>query len=340
MPQTTSAALVVLPTDCTRACSVRDRCRQCLSWSDDATVAAYQPSMRLPGRVRPRLRREWITRAFARYRASRPADFEKFSDSRTQFGDRPLAQLPTCDIVNLHWIADFMDYDTSFRQVPERIPVVWTLHDMNPFTEGCHWSHGCGRFTTSCGACPQLGSQDANDLSHHIWAQKRAIFDAVPLSRLHIVTPSRWPAGEVQRSPLLGRFPITVIANSLDAKVFAPVGRAAARESLGILPEAQVILFAAHGVTNRYKGFALLLEALMDLREVRDPFLVSLERGEAAVSGHVPHKRLGFVEDDATLARIYSAIDAFVTPSLQDNLPNTVMAAMPCGRTTRRNHGE
>ncbi|NEQ63183.1 MAG: glycosyltransferase, partial [Moorea sp. SIO4A1] len=40
---------------------------------------------------------------------------------------------------------------------------------------------------------------------------------------------------------------------------------------------------------------------------------------------------LGTFSDDLSLALVYGAADVFVCPSLQDNLPNTVMEAIACG---------
>ena len=41
------------------------------------------------------------------------------------------------DVINLHWVADFLDYKSFFEKNIK--PVIWTLHDMNPFTGGEHY---------------------------------------------------------------------------------------------------------------------------------------------------------------------------------------------------------
>ena len=37
------------------------------------------------------------------------------------------------------------------------------------------------------------------------------------------------------------------------------------------------------------------------------------------------------MHDDVTLSLVYSAADVFVTPSKEDNLPNTVLESLACG---------
>lgn len=298
---------------------------------DDCTVKRFNPPMDLPSRLRRRLRRERITRGFARYRDSRPAGYELFSDDRSQYGAAVVSQLPPCDVINLHWIAGFMNYDSFFAQVPQDIPIVWTLHDINPFTGGCHYDHGCGKYTDRCGACPQLGSRDTGDLSEEIWQRKREAFEQIEPARLRIVTPSRWLASEAERSTLFGRFPVSAIPYGLDTDVFSPRDRCLARDALEVPEEAGVVLFAAASVGNRRKGFALLAQALTSLNDLSNLFLISLGRGRPIVDSKIPHLHLGHIENDRLLSLVYSAADVFVIPSLQEAFGQTALEAMACG---------
>ena len=40
---------------------------------------------------------------------------------------------------------------------------------------------------------------------------------------------------------------------------------------------------------------------------------------------------LNYISNEKELVDIYNAVDLFVTPSLEENLPNTIMEAMACG---------
>jgi glycosyltransferase involved in cell wall biosynthesis len=299
--------------------------------SDDSTVTVFKPPMDLRSRIRRRLRAEWISRAFSRYVATRPAGYELFSDDRSCHGATLVSQLPACDIVNLHWIAGFVGYQAFFSIIPDHVPIFWRLSDMNALTGGCHYDHDCGRHLTGCGACPQLGSTDSQDLSHQIWQRKQAIFGRLTPERLHVVTLNRWMAETVSQSPLLGKFPVTIVPNGIDTDVFAPRDARLARNVLGIPQDCNVVLFAADSVTNRRKGFNLLMNAVNELPSSENLLFVSVGRGALQIEPFVPHLHLGHIDDDRQLSLIYSAADVYVIPSLQDNQPNTALEAMACG---------
>jgi glycosyltransferase involved in cell wall biosynthesis len=299
--------------------------------SDDPAVTLYRPSQRLVHRLSRKLRSILFHVAMARYKATRPAGYEHFRSDQTADAAAPLQQLPVCDLINLHWVADFVDYQAMLVRLAQMKPLMWTLHDMNPFTGGCHYDDVCGRYRDACGACPQLGSTRAQDLSRQVWQHKHRALGQIAPERLHIVASSRWLAREAERSSLLKRFPISVIPSSVDTNVFQPRCVSELRQMLGLPPSRQIVLFVAQSTRNRRKGFSLLLEALVGLQERRDIVLVSIGSGAPDVPTTLPHRHLGSIENDHMLSLVYSLADVFVIPSLQDNLPNTVLEAMACG---------
>jgi glycosyltransferase involved in cell wall biosynthesis len=300
--------------------------------SIDPAVTAFVSATDLVTRLRRRIRRNRIDQDFAVHRVSRPTDREPFHDDRSVHTTDLLEHVPPYDVITLQWVAGFVDYQAFFsaRQL-DGIPVVWQLHDMNILTGGCHYDEGCGRYRTQCGACPQLGSTDPEDLSRQIWKRKQAVFGALEAKQLHLVAPSHWMLELVNESPLLSRFPATLIPYGVDVEEFVPRDRRFAREVLGIPQRAQVVMFVSDNLTNRRKGGFFLSSALSGLPEAHNLFLISVGRGNPPDTGAIPCLHMGYVTDNRWLSIIYSAADLFVIPSLQDNLPNTVLESMACG---------
>jgi glycosyltransferase involved in cell wall biosynthesis len=100
---------------------------------------------------------------------------------------------------------------------------------------------------------------------------------------------------------------------------------------LGIPVTSKVLAFVAMSTTVRRKGFALLAEALGSLEEVEDLVLLSVGSKKPELDTSIAHLHLGRIYSDRLLAAVYSAADAFVIPSLEDNLPNTVLESLACG---------
>jgi len=299
--------------------------------SDDSTVMAFIASKKLIRRIRRRLLQECLDKTVSRYRKSRPVGYEEFSVERTAFGADMLSQLPTFDLVNLHWISGFLDFKSFFEEVAKKVPIIWTLHDMNPFTGGCHYDNNCGKHTDSCGACPQLGSTSNRDLSRVVWRRKYNIYKQINPENFHIVAPSRWLGIEAQKSTLFKRFSVTTIPYGLDTMIFSPQDKQIVRAALDIPKNARVVLFIAGSLNNRRKGYEFLFKALNDLHNLQNVILVALGVGQSKISSKLAFRHEGFVENDRLLTLFYNAADIFVIPSMQDNLPNTVLESIACG---------
>jgi glycosyltransferase involved in cell wall biosynthesis len=299
--------------------------------SRDPSVVYFAPPLALPSRLRRITRRSFLRLNHKLHYSSRPAGASFFSDDRSEHGADVLGQLPPIDILHLHWIAGFFDYRDFFEQLPASLPVVWTLHDMNPFTGGCHHARSCQKFLSGCGACPELGSVREKDLSSAIWSRKRLAYDHLKPGKFLFASPSRWLAGEARKSTLIGNFSINVIPNGVDTQSFTPRDRETSRDLLGVPPKAKVVLFVSAYLEDKYKGLPLLLEAIDRLRAIPDLFLLIIGQGQPLTGLSVPNKTLGFLGDEKLLSLVYSAADILALPSRADNFPNTALEALACG---------
>jgi glycosyltransferase involved in cell wall biosynthesis len=299
--------------------------------SDDFHVARYQFQLSLAERLKRRVRNRVLKWNWQTYEAKRPKGLEPFSSDQSQVGGDVSLALPLSGIINLHWVAGFIDYNQFFSRVPNRTPVVWTLHDMNPFTGGCHYALGCSAYISGCGSCPQLGSTTQRDLAFTIFHRKRRAVLNVANNRLHIVSPSHWLARQAGESAVFRNLEISVIPNGLDVDSFQPRNKQVAREALGIDQKAKVVLFIAESISVHRKGLDLLLDALDALSDVQGLCLLTAGSGNFMVQHKVAHCHMNHVNSDRILSVIYSAADVLVAPSRQENLAQTAIEAMACG---------
>ncbi len=95
-----------------------------------------------------------------------------------------------------------------------------------------------------------------------------------------------------------------------------------------------MVLFGAVGaLENSRKGYAELKEALERLPEEvrRNSTGVVFGSADTPVIAGMETRSMGVIRDEVKLALVYSACDISVTPSLEDNSPNTILEAMACG---------
>ncbi|MGC2164982.1 MAG: glycosyltransferase family 4 protein [Gallionella sp.] len=236
------------------------------------------------------------------------------------------------DIVHLFWLGDaFFKIETlkALRQ-----PIVWTLHDMWPFTGGCHYDNECGRFQQSCGRCPILHSDRDNDLSRQVWHRKRKSWDAVPIT---VVATSKWLADRARSSSLFRDLRVEVIPNGIDTDKYKPLDKQAARAAYNLPQDKFLILFSAFGPTSdKRKGghyLARALEILAQSGRSSDIELVILgvNRPSGAPEFGMTVHYMGCLHDEISQVLLYSAADVLAAPSMQENLSNTVMESLACG---------
>ncbi len=277
----------------------------------------------------------WERLSFLPYERNASVRFA-FSPANTgiDISRHPLVQ--EADIIHLHWVNQgFLSLETLGQLLACGKPIVWTQHDMWSFTGGCHYAGTCLEFLEFCSYCPFLKKPGKKDLSAQLFAKKRRIYNAAPLS---IVTCSKWLRTLSQESKLLRRKNFHNIPNPIDTNFYAPRNKQEARQRLNLPADKKLVLFGAANVNDPRKGMRYFIEALSILGE---NFPVVNENTELVVFGKMNDETIKlfpfkthsfkFVSNPDTLVDLYCAADCYVLPSLQDNLPNTVMESLACG---------
>ena len=129
---------------------------------------------------------------------------------------------------------------------------------------------------------------------------------AYGIGDITFVACSQWLKKLSENKPLSENQKIVSIPNAIDTEIFHPMSHENKRR----------VLFVAQKVSDERKGIRYLDEASKMLNDVE----------VLALGRDIP-----YINNEKEMARLYASVDAFVTPSLRDNLPNTIMEAMACG---------
>lgn len=235
------------------------------------------------------------------------------------------------DIIHLHWINQGMLSIEEIENIARSgKKIVWTMHDMWPFTGICHHAGTCINYESGCGECPYLVAPSLHDLSYKRFVRKQRAYGE---GNITFVACSNWLKMMADKSPLTQDHPVVSIPNPIDTERYAPDDKAAARKKLNLPDNKKIVLFAAVKTSDPRKGIDYLAEAslIMSAQHSDILFLIAGNNGDEIEKRlSLPAQTLGFVGPEEMPA-VYNAADLFVTPSLQENLPNTIMEAMACG---------
>ena len=275
------------------------------------------------------------------------------------------------DVIHLHWINfGFLSLNSLNNLIKTNKPIVWTLHDMWAFTGGCHYSGDCENYLNACGNCvPFLKNPSDTDLSNQVWQRKAAIFkksnftvvacsewlaqkarkSSLLQGKTIISIPN--PIDTKVFQPINKTIARKHFGLSPDKKyiLFAAAKVGDVRKGFAYFTEALSMLDARDSMLdfrNSTFGFDEKLTSNIKYRtpniepqisnpKHRTPNIELLIFGQAQVADFdgLPFRvnLLGQLSDIDSIVMAYSAASVFVIPSLEDNLPNTIMESMACG---------
>ena len=238
------------------------------------------------------------------------------------------------DVIHIHNIHGyFLNYEILFDWLSRcGKQVIWTVHDCWLFTGHCYhyMNAGCDKWKYGCGQCPQTREFPKSwliDRSAKNWRDKKNAFCSIPSDKMTIVTVSDWLKGEMQQS-FLKDFRYKVIHNGIDTEVFKPSDGIAVRRRYGIGD--RKMYMGAASIWSTAKG----LDDFMSMASMLTPqeviVLVGLDKNQMT---RMPANIIGIprTSDVHELAELYSAADAFLNLTYQDNYPTVNLESISCG---------
>lgn len=220
------------------------------------------------------------------------------------------------DIIHLHWVATMLDYPSFFANNGK--PLVWTLHDMNPFQGLFHYKEDELRNRELT-----IGLDEKVSLIKQRTIAKRR-------TKMRIVTPSLWLLKEARNSKILRNIRSGYIAYSIDTQFFCPQNKKELKTLNNIPENNTVFLFVSENINNYRKGFDLLIGAFKKL-DTQSFTLIMLGTGENCFISGLDIRSVGPINDNRKLVEYFSLADAFIIPSREDNLPNVMLESLACG---------
>lgn len=237
------------------------------------------------------------------------------------------------DLLWLHNIHGYyINYEMLFTWIKSHseMEVRWTLHDCWAFTGHCtYFTYAkCDKWKNHCKNCPQKKTYPASllfDQSNKNFDRKRDLFTGV--SRMTIITPSKWLAGLVKES-YLAEYPVEVIYNNIDTEVFKPT-KSSFRKEHGI-ENKKMILAVSNAWQEPRKGLADIYKIREQLDESYAVVVIGLTE---ELMKTVPEGVIGITKTSnaSELAGIYTTADVLINPTYEDNYPTVNIESQACG---------
>ena len=234
------------------------------------------------------------------------------------------------DVIHLHNLhGDFLNLKTLI-EVSKNKSVIWTLHDMWPFTGHCTHSFSCNRWQKGCGSCPNLKTYrpQAWDNTANIFNKKKIIYQK---SKLNIVAPSQWLYKKLNKSIFKNQSK-HLIYNGIDTHIFKIVSAKKAKQKLKLPINKKTILFVAHGgKSNVFKGGEYLDFLVKMYKSNPDILFVCIGEERKNLPQETNIIYLPHIKDQKKLSLYFSAADIFLFTSQAENCPLVVLEALSAG---------
>ena len=233
-------------------------------------------------------------------------------------------------VLHFHWLNGILNLHNVVNYSKMGKKILWTIHDMEPFTGGCHNSINCMNFEKLCSGCPAV-KQIFMPQVQKAKLEKNGLLSLI--DNVTLVFPSRWllnnfKSGAPQCSSALEFVPNPVSdiffekgAHDLNFKK---------RDSQHL-----VLGFVSNDLNDSIKQFAGVIEAIQLVSKLVTKPIKLIAVG--AKFKNYPKElnfeviQAGIVSDQSRLRDLYSEMDLLISNSLSESFGLTIAEASAVG---------
>jgi glycosyltransferase involved in cell wall biosynthesis len=236
------------------------------------------------------------------------------------------------DVLHLHWTPGMINAEALEKVMSTHpgLKIVWTLHDMFPFTGGCHHAMSCIGFESSCSKCPQVYPIFGKKVSLAL-TKKASMVRRHP--RVTFVSPSQWLAKAAMKSSVINGTEVAVVPNPIRSEFTSSKLTQRESRSLAGFEFGPLILFiVAEDLSDPNKNVQPFIHALPASLPDGTKLQVVLvgSKGGSISSKGVDIVRLGKLSSKE-LASVLPSADLLAVPSMVENSPSTIWEAAAVG---------
>ena len=229
------------------------------------------------------------------------------------------------DVVHIHWPNGLATLET-LHDLTLSARVVWTLHDMNPFTATCHYAIGCRCYLPGDNPCQGIRRPFRAAAHAHL---KEKVEFAHNNPSVSYASPSEWLAQQAMASMALKNRDVPVIPNPLPASL-PPLKDVPAWSGKESLDAGVVFVASASELGDPLKNIDGVVRAFEQAFEHGSPARLLVVGRGSTTSTHPGVRFLGRLEQ-AELWSVLVAADYLVVGSLAENQPLAISEAQAMG---------
>jgi glycosyltransferase involved in cell wall biosynthesis len=233
-------------------------------------------------------------------------------------------------VTHLHWINGIINFDSLSKLVKLNKKLVWTIHDMEPFTGGCHYSLDCDQLSKGCIKCPIVYPIFRRSIRNQ-FQTKKAFF----MSRKSIfyTFPSHWMQKQFNLAFPDVEIRSAIVANPISSIFFESNidVKAISTSPLNDL----VVGFVSSSLNDPLKRFDFVVRMLKKVSESTNRSITLVAIGMPTKINTFNSKikiiQPGLLSDDKTILSFYASMDILISASLSESFGLSIAEAGALG---------